>query len=260
VSHLLISHLHGDHYFGLPGLLTSLALQSRTAPLTVVSPPGLRAKLTPLLDLDRYRLPFPLCFTEHAATEFGHLLTSGELEVTSFPLRHRIATNGYRIAERRRPPNMRKEQIARYGIPFTAIPAIKAGEDYVLPSGEIVPHGELTAPASAPRSYAYCSDTVYFPELAEWVSGVDLLYHEATFLHEMAAEARQKGHATAREAALIARDARVGHLILGHFSTRYGSVADHETEARRVFSRTTAARDLYRFTVPYAGRTLPSIR
>jgi ribonuclease Z len=258
VRHILISHLHGDHYFGLPGLITSQALQSRSVPLTVVSPPGLRDKLASLLELDRYRLPFELDFVEHAATDFSYLLDSGELRISTFPLRHRIATNGYRIEEHPRQPNIRKDQLERYGIPYTAIPGIKAGEDFVTSSGERVPSTELLTPASAPRSYAYCSDTVYFPELAAWVKGTDLLYHEATFLHELADEARKKGHATAHEAAEIARAANAGQLILGHFSTRYSNVDAHEAEARTIFPNSFAARDLYRFVVPYTGRNLPT--
>jgi ribonuclease Z len=238
VRHILISHLHGDHYFGLPGLITSQALQSRSVPLTVVSPPGLRDKLASLLELDRYRLPFELDFVEHAATDFSYLLDSGELRISTFPLRHRIATNGYRIEEHPRQPNIRKDQLERYGIPYTAIPGIKAGDDFVTASGERIPPTELLAPASAPRSYAYCSDTVYFPELAD--------------------EARKKGHATAREAAEIARAANAGQLILGHFSTRYSNVDAHEAEARTIFPNSFAARDLYRFVVPYTGRNLPT--
>ncbi|MCP9237647.1 ribonuclease Z [Lewinella sp. JB7] len=251
---ILITHLHGDHYFGLPGLLTSLALTGRTAPLRIVSPPGLRAKLAPLLELDRWKLPFPLTFTEHAATEAGPLTTTGELEVISFPLRHRVPTNGYLIRERVREPNILREQIERYGIPWQQIAAIKAGGDFTTPGGRVVPNAELTAPAAPPRSYAYCSDTLHFPELADYVRQVDLLYHEATFLHDLVAEAHAKGHSTAREAAETARDAHVGTLLLGHYSSRYRGVEGHEAEARSVFPRSYAVRDLQRYAVPFVAR------
>ena len=258
VDTLLITHLHGDHYFGLPGLITSLALTGREAPLRIISPPGLRDKLAPLLELDRWRLPFELTFVAHAATDFELLTTTGDLEIYSFPLRHRIVTNGYLIREKARPPNILKSAVKTYGIPYTAIPAIKAGEDFVTTSGERIPNDVLLAPVvpgSGPRSYAYCSDTVYFERLADYVAGVDLLYHEATFLHDMAGEARDKGHSTAREAAQIALAAGVSTLILGHFSARYRSVDQHEREARAVFPETYAARDLYRYIVPYRGRS-----
>lgn len=254
ISKILITHLHGDHYFGLPGLITSLALNDRSAPLTIVSPPGLRAKLAPLLDLDRYRLPFDLHFREHHAEEPAVLFREDGIEVSAFPLRHRVPANGYVIREAPRAPNLRKDLIERYAIPYTALPAIKSGEDYVTPGGERLRHAMLTTPAPPPRAYAYCSDTIYFPELAGYVRGVDLLYHEATFLSDMAEEARAKGHATAREAALTARSAGVRRLVMGHFSARYGDLSDHEREAREVFPASFVARDLYRFVVPYVHR------
>ncbi len=254
VGLVLITHLHGDHYFGLPGLITSLALNGRVHPLRIISPVGLREKLTPVLELDRWQLPFPLIFEAHEAGEFGLLTTTGELEVYSFPLRHRIPTNGYLIREKAREANILKAKIEEYRIPWASIAGIKAGAPFITPQGRVVPHAELTAPAAPPRSYAYCSDTMYFPELAGNVRGVDLLYHEATFLHDLAAEAREKGHSTAREAALIAREAGAGALVLGHFSSRYREVDSHEREARSLFPNSFAARDLYRFDVPYAAR------
>ncbi|WP_168797446.1 ribonuclease Z [Neolewinella litorea] len=254
ISLILISHLHGDHYFGLPGLLTSLALSGRTAPLRILSPPGLRDRLAPLLELDRYGMPFPLEFIEHAADDMTLVAEVGELEVYAFPLRHRIVTNGYLLREKPRPATILKDMIEAHSIPYAAIPTIKQGSGYTTAEGRFIPHGELTAPAPPPRSYAYCSDTLYFPELSNYVQGVDLLYHEATFLHDMAVEAAEKGHATAHQAALVARNADVGQLILGHFSARYRNVDEHEREARAVFPASTAARDLYRFTVPFTER------
>ena len=251
---VLITHLHGDHYFGLPGLLTSLALNGRTQPLRIVSPPGLRARIAPLLELDRYGLPFPVDFQEAVADTFGYLTSAGDIDVYFFPLRHRIPTNGYLIREKQREANIVKEAIEMYDIPWQSIAGIKQGDDFTTADGRTIPHTQLTVPAPPPRSYAYCSDTEYFPELAEWVRGVNLLYHEATFLHDMATEARERGHSTAREAAQLARAAMVERLVLGHYSARYAHVDDHEREARAVFPKSYAARDLYRFTVPYAGR------
>ncbi|MGB3800563.1 MAG: ribonuclease Z [Lewinella sp.] len=251
---ILITHLHGDHYFGLPGLLTSLALNGRTDALRIISPPGLRQRLAPLLELDRYGLPFDLRFEERSADDFEHFSSLGDVEVYAFPLRHRIATNGYLIRERQREANLVKEAIDRYSIPWQAIADIKRGGDFVTEAGERIAHNTITVPAPPPRAYAYCSDTLYFPELADWVKGVNLLYHEATFLHDMATEARERGHTTAQEAALVARDAAVGRLILGHYSARYAGTTDHEREARTVFPNSYAARDLYRYAVPYTGR------
>lgn len=252
---ILITHLHGDHYFGLPGLLTSLALHNRQAPLTILSPPHLRSRLAPLLELDRFKMPFLLKFREFTATALEPVLSLKSLEVLAFPLRHRVPTNGYQIREKERQPNIIKEKIDTYGIPWPSIRAIKEGADFVTPAGERIPHQELTTPAAPARSFAYCSDTQYFSELADYVSGVDLLYHEATFLQDMQEDAREKGHATAHEAAITARDAAVGTLIMGHFSSRYPDVSAHEAEARKVFPDSFAARDLWKFSAPYEGRS-----
>ncbi|MEM9261031.1 MAG: ribonuclease Z [Bacteroidota bacterium] len=253
-SHILISHLHGDHYFGLPGLLSSLALNGRTAPLTIVAPEALRPRISALFELDRFPMPFELKFQTFAAEEPTHLLTLGDLEIMAFPLQHRVATNGYLLREKARAGNIRKHKLEEFDIPWRAIAAIKAGGDYQLPDGKIVPHAELVSPPVPPRSFAYCSDTVYFPELADYVRGVDLLYHEATFLHELQEDAVAKGHATAREAATIAKAAGVGTLVMGHFSSRYPDTSGHEEEARAVFPNSYAAHDLWQFSVPYFGR------
>lgn len=253
-STILITHLHGDHYFGLPGLLTSLALYDRKTPLTILSPPHLRARLVPLLELDRFDFPFPLEFREFTAKDLTPVISLKSLELFAFPLRHRIETNGYLLREKERPANIRKEKIEEYDIPWPAIREVKEGGDFVTAIGERIPHQELTIPPAPPRSFAYCSDTLHFPELANFVRGVDLLYHEATFLHELREDAHAKGHATAREAALTARNAGVGTLVMGHFSSRYPDVSAHEEEARAIFPNSFAAHDGWKFSVPYLGR------
>ena len=255
VERILISHLHGDHYFGLPGLLTSLALQGRQADLTIISPPGLRDRIAPLLELDRHTLPFPLRFEEWTAKELLEIYRDDHLNISVFPLRHRIPTNGYLIRETARPPNLRKAALRRYRVPWREMEAIRAGAGFVTDGGRYVPHADLVTSAPAPRSYAYCSDTAYFPGLARYVAGVDLLYHEATFLADMEPEAAHRGHSTAAQAARTAAEAGVGRLLLGHFSARYTSVSGHEREARRVFPRSYAVTDLRRYVVPFRGRT-----
>lgn len=254
---ILISHLHGDHYFGLPGLLSSLSLSGRKTPLLIVAPQDLRPRLEPLLELDRFPLTFPLEFRTFHTEAPRPLLEVGDLEVLAFPLRHRLPTNGYLLRERPRPANIRKEKIAEYDIPWPEIRAIKEGADFATPDGRNIPNAELTLAPAPSRSFAYCSDTVYFPELADYVRGVDLLYHEATFLSDLLDDAIAKGHATARQAALTARDAAAGRLVMGHFSTRYDGVDDHEAEARAVFPPSDAARDLWSWEVPYGLSSPP---
>ncbi|NJC25346.1 ribonuclease Z [Neolewinella antarctica] len=251
---ILITHLHGDHYFGLPGLLSSLALSGRTEPLLIISPLHLRPRINALFELDRYPMPYAVTFQTYLATEFAPVVTIDDLEVFAFPLQHRTPTNGYLVREAVRQPNIIKDRVARYAIPWQDIAAIKAGADYTTPAGELIQNDELIVAPAPPRSFAYCSDTIYFPELADYVKGVDLLYHEATFLADMEADARKKGHATAAQAATIARDAGAGQLVMGHFSSRYSDVSAHQEEARAIFPNSFAARDLNQFGVSFVGR------
>lgn len=251
---ILITHLHGDHYFGLPGLISSLALNGRTTPLQIISPRHLRPRITALFELDRYPMPYELTFKTLEATELTPILEIGDLEISAFPLRHRTPTNGYLIREKDRPANIIKTKIAEYQIPWQQIAGIKEGADFATQDGTVIPNMELVTPAAASRSFAYCSDTIYFEELAGYVAGADLLYHEATFLADMEADALKKGHSTAAQAARTAKDANAGQLILGHFSSRYPDVSGHELEARTIFPNSYAARDLMQFSAPYAGR------
>lgn len=253
-SNILISHLHGDHYFGLPGLLSSLALNGRTETLRIVAPLDLRPRINALFELDRYPMPYEVIFETLRASDPTPVVTVGDLEITAFPLQHRTPTNGYLIREKDRQPNIRKDKISEFAIPWQEIPAIKAGGDFLTEGGAVVPNAELLTEASASRSFAYCSDTIYFPKLADYVTGVDLLYHEATFLSDMVEDALKKGHSTAAQAATVARDAKAGQLVMGHFSSRYPDVSEHEREARRIFPNSFAARDLNQFSVPYVGR------
>lgn len=251
---ILISHLHGDHYFGLFGLLTSWALAKRRAPLLIVSPPGLQQRIEALLELEIYPAPFAIRFQTYQAEGLLPIWSSKHLEVFTFPLTHRTPTNGYLIREKPPLPNIRPEAIQTYEIPYQAIPDIKAGGDFIQPDGTRIPHKDLVFPPVAPRSYAYCSDTRYLPALANYLQGVDLLFHEATFLHEDLEQAIKTAHTTALEAAQLALAAQVGTLVLGHFSARYPNVTILEQEARRVFPKAYAARELMRFVVPRAKR------
>lgn len=253
IDHILISHLHGDHFYGLPGLLTSWALGRRTEPLHIYAPAGLEQLLTAWLSF-RAPWPYPVHFTVLEPDGKTLVLRDDEVEIFAFPLRHGIPTNGYLIRESPRPATILPEQIAAYRIPYEQIPAIKRGADFTTPDGVYIPNEQLTRAAPPPRSYAYCSDTRYHPELAEVVKGVDLLYHEATFLHELIDQATETQHSTAREAGQLARSAEVGQLILGHYSSRYPSPEELEAEARRFFPNTTAANDGDRFSVAFQPR------
>lgn len=243
---IFISHLHGDHVFGLVGLLTSWALKKRTATLDVFSPPGLEELVQTNLRLCGVRvpIPYPIVFHVVDASVSAPVFKNKNLTVSSIPLDHRgVACSGWLFREKERPRNIRPEKIAEYDIPFRLIPGIKAGQDLTLPDGRVVPNNELTLPPRSSRAYAFCSDTGPSEQVANLVRGVDLLYHEATFLEENREDAAISGHSTAAQAAGIARQAGVGRLLLGHFSGRYTNLDGHLAEARAVFPATETAEE-----------------
>ncbi|MBL7802524.1 MAG: ribonuclease Z [Saprospiraceae bacterium] len=256
LEQIFVSHLHGDHVFGLVGLLTSWCLKKRTNPLHIYSPPGMEELVETNLRLCGVRVPvtYPIHFHVVEATAFDRVFDDTLLEVFSVPLSHRgVACCGWLFREKIRPRNLRPEKITEYDIPYSLLPGIKAGQDLVLPGGQIVPNDELTLPPRAPLSYAFCSDTAPSDQVAEWVKGVDFLYHEATFLSEHTAEADLSGHSTAAQAAEIARKAGAKRLLLGHFSGRYADTAAHLAEARAIFPNTEAAEEGKTYEIAAAG-------
>lgn len=256
IDHIFISHLHGDHFYGLPGLLTSWALNGRTQPLTIYSPPGLEHLLATWLSFSP-PWPYPVTFrTLFPMSGLASVWSDEEVEIFTFSLHHGIPTHGYLFRERRRPATIIPKRIAEYRIPFEMIPAIKAGGDFTTDEGLTVAHTDLTHPAPPPRGFAYCSDTRYLPALADIIHGVDLLYHEATFLHDLLDNAERTLHSTAREAALLAKAVQAKRLVLGHYSSRYPDPRPLEQEARAIFANTDAASDGDHFSIPFQGRRL----
>jgi ribonuclease Z len=230
-----ITHLHGDHVFGLVGLLTSFSLKQRTRPLTLYAPPGLHALITDTFKACGVLTPYEIHIVEVDASKHQLVFENKLIEVWSIPLNHRTACCGWLFREKRRPRNMIKEKIEEYEIPYTQMPAIKAGADFILPDGTCIPNAEITTDPPAPRSFAFCSDTAYSDEVVSCVNGVDLLYHEATFTNEHQREAEIAFHTTAAQAASVASQAGVGKLLMGHFSGRYKDLDQHLKEARSVF-------------------------
>ncbi|MCB0635801.1 MAG: ribonuclease, partial [Lewinella sp.] len=253
---IFITHLHGDHIYGLPGLLTSWALNQRDQPLTIFSPPGLEDMLTAIWQHSFVVLPFPIHFVEiDPAGAPTTVWRSDLLEVTALPLDHRVPAVGYLFREPPRPRTMRGDAIETFGIPFQQIPAIKAGADFATADGRLILNRELTTEPPPSRALAYCSDTRFVPALAPLLQGVDLLVHEATFLHEMAEHAQVSGHSTARQAAELAKLAGAGRLVLTHFSPRYGDLKPLLAEARAIFSATDLAAEGRIFDLPYGHRS-----
>lgn len=238
IHQIFISHLHGDHIFGLIGLLTSMSLARRTDSLTVFSPPGLQEIIEVQLRQTGSEIGYPLHFQE-LQTETPELIFSDkQVDVSTIPLQHRIPAVGYLFREKKYLPNILPEQIERYQIPFQQIGGIKAGADFTTKDGQVIPNNELVRPARKSRSFAFCSDTVYNEDIIPIIKQVDLLYHETTFLHEMLAYAQKTKHTTAHQAATIAAKAEVGKLITGHYSSRYQNLDPILKEAQKVFPNT----------------------
>ncbi|MEO6038774.1 MAG: ribonuclease Z [Saprospiraceae bacterium] len=240
-NQIFISHLHGDHVFGLMGIITNWCLKKRTKTLQIFSPPGLRELVESTCRICQVRVPYPIEFYEVKTDHSTKIFENQKVEVWSVPLSHRVPTSGWLFREKIKARNMRADKIGEYGIHYSLIPGIKAGNDLTLPDGRIVPNAELTTPPPAPLAYAFCSDTAPSPVVVEAVRGVDLLYHEATFTNEHTAEAAISFHSTAEQAAGIAAQAGVGRLLIGHFSGRYADTEGLLAEARAVFARTEVA-------------------
>ena len=240
---IFISHLHGDHCFGLPGLLSTLSMLGRTGELHIHGPEG----LTEYIDAHRKSFlaecSYDIITHEHDYRKSEVIHEDPSLCVRSLPLSHRIPTMGFLFEERCAARHLDKPAVDFYQVPRCCYPAILLGESYTAQDGSIIPNNRLTKPGRIPRRYAYCSDTEYFPNLIEQVRGVDLLYHEATFGEDLRARLATTAHSTAREAATIALKAEVKRLLIGHYSSRYTDVTPLLDEARSVFPNTTAAQE-----------------
>ena len=240
---IFISHLHGDHCFGLPGLLSTLSMLGRTGELHIHGPEG----LTEYIDAHRKSFlaecSYEIITHEHDYRKSEVIHEDPSLCVRSLPLSHRIPTMGFLFEERCAARHLDKPAVDFYQVPRCCYPAILLGESYTAQDGSIIPNNRLTKPGRIPRRYAYCSDTEYFPNLIEQVRGVDLLYHEATFGEDLRARLATTAHSTARDAATIALKAEVKRLLIGHYSSRYTDVTPLLDEARSVFPNTTAAQE-----------------
>jgi len=232
---IFISHLHGDHYFGLFGLLGSMHLQGRTQPLHIVGPPGLDEVLTTQARVSNMHLGFTMEFTAVDTEAHAVVYEDAQVTVASLPMRHRIPCAGYLFAEKPRRANLLKEKLPS-GLRPEQLARLALGEDLAADDQQPgLRHADVAGLPPAPRRYAFFSDTLYTPALADLIRGVDLLYHEATFLEDLKERAAQTHHSTAREAAQLAHDAEVKYLLLGHFSSRYKTLEPLLHEAQAVF-------------------------
>ncbi len=249
INHIFISHLHGDHVFGLYGLLSTFSLMGRKTPVHLYAPENYQNILiSHLKDFD-IKLSFDIDFIPLKGKDPVQILDDKYITVTSFPLQHRVTAFGFLFREKPAERNIMKEKIEEYHIPSVRIPAIKKGEDFITTDGSIILNEDITIPPPEPLSYAYCSDTKYFRRLSTFVNGVSVLYHEATFDKSLADLAAITGHSTTLDAAKVALDAKAGRLIIGHFSARYKDITYLVDEARTVFPATFPAIDGKSFDV-----------
>jgi ribonuclease Z len=251
INRLFISHLHGDHVFGIVGMLTSFSLSGRTEPFHIYAPEGLEEMLEVTFRVTASHLVYSLHVHTIDTTQSSLIYENDCLTVHTIPLQHSVPTAGFLFREKPLQPNFIKEKIAEHDIPVSEIPLIKNGADFVKADGTIIPHKELTIPAPLPRTFAYCSDTKYSPEIVPQIQGMDILYHESTFTDEFIENAEYGMHSTARQAATIARDADVKMLVIGHYSARYPDAEPALREARKTFTETFAGLDGVTFSIPY---------
>ncbi len=243
ITDVFISHLHGDHCFGLIGLISTMSLLGRTAPLRIHANPDLERVMKPQLDYFCRDLTFDVEFFSVDPNVSALVYEDRTVEVWSLPLKHRVPCNGYLFREKGRLPHIRKDMIDAYHIPLKSIPAIKEGADYITEDGEVIPNSNLTTPSKPAVSYAYCSDTQYLQSLVDVIKGVTVLYHEATFAEAEKELAVSTHHSTARQAADIASRAGVGKLLLGHYSARYTDTKILLDEALSVFPSAVLTRE-----------------
>jgi ribonuclease Z len=251
IDHIFISHLHGDHFFGLIGLITSYNLNNRTAPLHVYGPKGIDEIINLQLKFCSRGLVYDLVFHIFEPQNGLVVYEDKNLVVTSLEMIHRIPCSGFLFTEKFTERNIRKEKIQEYNIPFEMIGPIKKGSDLTLPDGRTVTNEELTLPVPKPRTYAFCTDTLYNESLLPHIAGVGLLYHEATFDDSRAERAFETFHTTSSQAAQIAQKAAVRKLIIGHFSSRYHDLdlEDLLLESQKTFQNTALALEGYTFAI-----------
>lgn len=242
IKHVFISHLHGDHFFGLIGLISTFSLLNREKELHIYGPKGIKEIITLQLKLSKSWVDYPLYFTELTGKSSEIILDNEKVEVSTIPLKHRIYTNGFLFREKKQPRKLNKEKINEFKeIDICDYQNLKNGKDFKMESGRIIKNSTLTYDPPEPISYAYCSDTEYSESIIPLVHKVDLLYHESTFLEEHQELAKKTKHSTALEAGKIANKARVKKLLLGHYSSRYKDLELFLKEAHSIFENTELA-------------------
>lgn len=243
LNHIFISHLHGDHCFGLPGLISTLGMLGRTAELHLHAHTDLEKILTPQLNYFCKNLPYKVLFHSFDTCNPTLIYEDRSITIHTIPLRHRIPCCGFLFAEKKRPNHIIREMIDFYKVPISEFNKIKNGNDFITAEGTLIKNDRLTKASDSPRKYAYCSDTIYSEGIAEQIQGVDMLFHEATFAQSELPRAKETFHTTAAQAAQIALKAHAKKLLIGHFSARYENENLLLEEAKAIFSETMLAKE-----------------
>ena len=243
IHHIFISHLHGDHYYGLVGLLSTMNLMGIKGDINIYAPAELQNLIQPQLNFIRSEMTVKPVFHTLNTSSSETIFENKKLQVISFPVKHSSPTCGFLFREKQKPANIKKEMIKAYNIPIAKIKDIKDGADFESEDGRIIPNSKLTTPPPKPKTYAFCTDTAFHPPIAEFIKEVDLLYHEATFLEKMNDLAHKTLHSTAKEAAEMAQLCSAKKLLLGHYSARFKKIEAFVNEAKEVFKNVEGAVD-----------------
>ncbi|WP_348705674.1 ribonuclease Z [Tenacibaculum sp. 190524A02b] len=242
INNIFISHLHGDHFFGLIGLISTFGILNRERELHVYGPEGIKEITTLQLKVSKSFVKFPIIFHELSSKNSELIFEDDKVSVHTIPLNHRVYTNGFLFTEKPKSKKLHIDNIRQYDeIETCDYHNIKAGKDFILSTGEIVPNSELTIEPEKPKSFAFCSDTAYKPDIVPIIENVDVLYHEATFLKDREDLCDRTKHSTAEQAASIASQANAGKLIIGHYSSRYDNIQDFKKEAETIFNNVELA-------------------
>lgn len=243
LTHIFISHLHGDHWLGLPGLISSLGMNGRTSDFYIHANPDLEKLLKPILDYSCSDFPFKVYFEPYSPYKSAVIYEDRVIKITTIPLKHRVPTCGFLFEEKNKQRHINRAVIDAYEVPVEALKNIKNGADFITKQGEVILNNRLTTPSSPSVRYAYISDTAYYEKIIPYIEGVDCLYHESTFLDEDVSRIKFTLHSSAKQAALIAKKANVKKLLIGHYSARYNSIVPLLNEARETFPNTFATSD-----------------
>ncbi|HEY5462509.1 MAG TPA: ribonuclease Z [Hanamia sp.] len=241
INHIFISHLHGDHYFGLIGLLNSLALNNRTDDLHIYAPAKLQSIIEIQMDAAGANLPYTLYF--HNLEKEEIIFEDKKLSVECFQVKHRIECWGFIFREKKNPRKINMVQVKKYKVPNSFFENLHQGEDFVNAKNELIKNKLLTIAVEPPKSYAYCADTAYFESICEKIKGVDMVYHETTYLSDLEEKAISRFHSTSKQAATVAKNAGAKKLLMGHFSSIYDSLEKFKEEARVIFENSEIAEE-----------------